>query len=290
MNTRSIILAAIGGAALVAIPTTVAVAMTNSDDVRPGMGWHSDDVPGRGADTANRTQNARYNDSTMGMGGAMGAGYGMNDDDDRRGGVGYGMNGVDDRGAGAGFRGNSDDASCVGIGDPAALVADGATLTSADEMSLEFMVQEEKLAHDLYAEFADAWELRVFDNISSAEQQHMDSVGALLDAYGVDDPTDSLATGEFANSDLQDLYDTLLAQGLESSTQALNAAALVEETDINDLRDRATTNDAITYVFANLESGSENHLRAFVMNLDRAGVDYEARILSDSEVSGITGR
>ncbi|HZJ39342.1 MAG TPA: hypothetical protein VFD20_00115 [Demequina sp.] len=47
MNTRSIILAAIGGAALVAIPTTVAVAMTNSDDVRPGMGWHSDDAPGR---------------------------------------------------------------------------------------------------------------------------------------------------------------------------------------------------------------------------------------------------
>jgi len=276
MNTRSIILAAIGGAALVAIPTTVAVAMTNSDDVRPGMGWHSDDAPGRGDDTANRTQNARYNDSTMGMGGAMGAGYGMN--------------GVDDRGAGAGFRGNSDDASCVGIGDPAALVADGATLTSADETSLDFMVQEEKLAHDLYAEFADAWGLRVFDNISSAEQQHMDSVGALLDAYGVDDPTDGLAAGEFANSDLQDLYDTLLAQGLESSTQALNAAALVEETDINDLRDRATTNDAITYVFANLESGSENHLRAFVMNLDRAGVDYEARILSDSEVSGITGR
>lgn len=289
MITRNIVLAAVGGAALVAIPT-IAVAVSQSDNLVPGIGIHRDDVMGRGADTANRTQNTRYNDSTMGMGGAMGAGYGMNDDDDRGAGVGYGMNGFDDRGAGVGFRGNSDDASRVGIGDPAALVADGATLTSADETSLDFMVQEEKLAHDLYAEFADAWGLRVFDNISSAEQQHMDSVGALLDAYGVDDPTDGLAAGEFADSALQDLYDTLLAQGLESSTQALNAAALVEETDINDLRDRATTNDAITYVFANLESGSENHLRAFVMNLDRAGVDYDAQILSDSELSGITAR
>lgn len=261
MNTRSIILAAIGGAALVAIPTTVAVAMTNSDDFRPGMGWHSDDTPGRG-DNGVGTRSQAGNNNRMGMDDAPGRG------NDTRGGM-Y----VHD-----------------GIGDPAALVADGATLTSADETSLDFMVQEEKLAHDLYAEFADAWGLRVFDNISSAEQQHMNSVGALLDAYGVDDPTDGLGAGEFANSDLQDLYDTLLAQGLESRTQALNAAALVEETDINDLRDRATANDAISSVFANLESGSENHLRAFVMNLDRAGVDYEARILSDSEVSGITGR
>ncbi|HZJ40225.1 MAG TPA: DUF2202 domain-containing protein, partial [Demequina sp.] len=98
--------------------------------------------------------------------------------------------------------------------------------------------------------------------------------------------------GEFSDPALQDLYDTLLAEGLESSTQALAVGALVEETDIEDLRDRdrATTNDAITYVFANLEAGSENHLRAFVMNLDRAGVDYEAQVLSDSEVSGITAR
>ncbi len=38
MNTRHVILAAIGGAALVAIPTTVAVAATHTDDTRMGMG------------------------------------------------------------------------------------------------------------------------------------------------------------------------------------------------------------------------------------------------------------
>lgn len=240
MKSRSIILAAIGGAALVAIPTTVAVAATQSDNDRPSIGWHSDDAPGMGGNQAPHGPS----------------------------------------------NGNLHD----GIGDPAALVTAGDTLSSVDTAALVFMVNEEKLAHDLYVELGDAWDLRVFENISSAEQQHMDAVRSLLDAYGAEDPTAGLAAGEFSDPALQDLYDTLLAEGLESSTQALAVGALVEETDIEDLRDRATNNDAIATVFASLESGSENHLNAFVKNLSRAGVDYEAQILSDSEVASLTGR
>ncbi len=262
MNSRSIILAAIGGAALVAIPTTVAVAMTNSNDARPGIGWNSDDARGQGG-----------NGNRMGMG--MTDAPGRNDDT---------------RGGRRGSNGPDGMSLHDGLGDPAALVTAGDTLSSVDTASLVFMVNEEKLAHDLYVELGDAWNLRVFDNISSAEQQHMDAVRSLLDAYGADDPTDGLAAGEFSDPELQDLYDTLLAEGLGSSTQALAVGALVEETDIEDLRDRATDNEAIATVFSSLESGSENHLRAFVNNLDRAGVDYEAQVLSDTEVSRITVR
>ncbi len=258
MNTRSIILAAIGGAALVAIPTTVAVAATHSDNDRPGIAWNSDDAPGRSDDS----------DTSMGMGRTDAPG----------------------RSGNQGSNGSSGTDLHDGLGDPAALVTEGDTLSSVEIASLVFMVNEEKLAHDLYVELGDAWDLKVFENISSAEQQHMDAVRSLLDAYGEDDPTDGLAAGEFSDPALQDLYDTLLAEGLESSTQALAVGALVEETDIADLRDRSTDNEAIATVFSSLESGSENHLRAFVTNLDRAGVDYEAQILSDSEVSGITTR
>jgi hypothetical protein len=272
MNSRSIILAAIGGAALVAIPTTVAVAMTNSDDARPGIGWTSDDAPGRGGDgIGTRNQGGNGNRAGMGMTDAPG----RNDDT---------------RGGRQGPNGSGGMSLHDGLGDPAALVTAGDSLSSVDTASLVFMVNEEKLAHDLYVELGDAWDLRVFENISSAEQQHMDAVRSLLDAYGADDPTDGLAAGEFSVPALQDLYDTLLAEGLESSTQALAVGALVEETDIADLRDRATNEAAIDTVFSSLESGSENHLRAFVMNLDRAGVDYEAQVLSDSEVSRITAR
>ncbi len=262
MNTRSIVLAALGGAALVAIPTTVAVSATQSDNDRPGIGWHSDDASRRGGDR----------DTRMGMG--------MNG----------GFNGNGNGNGNQGWSGPSDGALHDGIGDPSDLVSAGDTLSSVDTAALVFMVNEEKLAHDLYVELGDAWNLRVFQNISSAEQQHMDAVRSLLDAYGEEDPTDGLAAGDFSEPALQDLYDTLLAKGLESSTQALAVGALVEETDIEDLRDRSTDNDAITTVFSFLESGSGNHLRAFVMNLSRAGVDYEAQVLSDSEVASLTGR
>ena len=71
----------------------------------------------------------------------------------------------------------------------------GSTLTAEETASLTFMIEEEKLAHDLYVELGDAWDLRVFTNISSAETQHEAEVRALLDAYGVDDPTDGMGTG-----------------------------------------------------------------------------------------------
>jgi hypothetical protein len=256
MKSRSIILAAIGGAALVAIPTTVAVAATPSDDAHPSIGWRSDNAPGRGIDN-----NAHLRMDAPGRGAGHQNSRGPN-----------GMNLHD------------------GIGDPAGLVAAGDTLSSVDTAALVFMVNEEKLAHDLYVQLGDAWDLRVFENISSAEQQHLDAVRSLLDAYGTEDPTAGLAAGEFSEPTLQDLYDTLLAEGLESSTQALAVGALVEETDIADLRDRSTDNEAMSTVFSALESGSENHLRAFVKNLSRAGVDYEAQVLGDAEVASLTGR
>ena len=96
--------------------------------------------------------------------------------------------------------------------------------------------------------------------------------------------------GEFANRDLQGLYDTLLAKGLTSSTDALEVGALVEETDIADLRNRESSNVAIDQAFAQLEAGSDNHLRAFTMNLDRLGVTYDAQVLSPADVARIIGQ
>jgi len=156
--------------------------------------------------------------------------------------------------------------------------------------SLVYMIEEEKLAHDLYVEFGDAWDLQIFSHISTAETQHADAVKGLLDAYGVEDPTAGMDAGAFVDPELQGLYDTLLAQGLTSSTAALEAAALVEETDILDLRKGASDHEAIDQVFDRLESGSENHLRAFAKNLDRLGVDYAAQLLSSSDVAGMTGQ
>jgi hypothetical protein len=174
--------------------------------------------------------------------------------------------------------------------DPAALVVPGSTLPADEAASLTYMVEEEKLAHDLYVELGDAWDLRVFVNIAGAETQHADEIRSLLDAYGIDDPTAGMAAGKFVDPTLQGLYDSLLTKGLTSITDALEVGALVEGTDIADLRDRAATNVAIDQVFGQLETGSDNHLRAFITNLDRLGVSYAAQVLSPADVARIIGQ
>ncbi len=162
-------------------------------------------------------------------------------------------------------------------------------ISDADAEALAYMVEEEKLAHDLYVALGEEWDLRVFAMISRAETQHTEAVRSVLDAYDLTDPTDGMDEGEFADADLQELYDTLLAQGLESEEDALAVGALVEETDIADLQDRATDEESVSLLFERLESASEHHLIAFVRNLDAAGVDYEAQVLSGDALAAILG-
>ncbi|WP_084124729.1 DUF2202 domain-containing protein [Demequina sp. NBRC 110054] len=162
-------------------------------------------------------------------------------------------------------------------------------ISDADAEALAYMVEEEKLAHDLYVALGEEWDLRVFAMISRAETQHTEAVRSVLDAYDLTDPTDGMDEGEFVDADLQELYDTLLAQGLESEEDALTVGALVEETDIADLQDRATDEESVSLLFERLESASEHHLVAFVRNLDAAGAGYEAQVLSDDELATILG-
>ena len=127
------------------------------------------------------------------------------------------------------------------------------------------MREEEKVARDVYLTLYDEWGLRVFSNIASSEQQHMDAILTLINLYGLTDPVGSNDVGVFTNPDLQALYDDLLAQGLESPAAAIEVGILIEQTDIADLQTRlaATDNSNIERVYNNLLRGSQNHLAAF---------------------------
>lgn len=167
-------------------------------------------------------------------------------------------------------------------------LADG-DLSDADAASLAFMVEEEKLAHDLYDALGEAYDLRIFDRIAVAEVRHADAVRALLEAYGLEDPTLGMGAGEFGNDDLQQLYDSLLAQGLESEEAALTVGGRVEEADIADLRTADTGEASIDALYDRLENGSTHHLVAFVKALGAQGFEYEARVLTDAELAEILG-
>jgi hypothetical protein len=176
-------------------------------------------------------------------------------------------------------------ASDTGLGD----MGLGDTLDEAEAAGLVFMRQEEKLARDVYLQLGELYDVPVFVNIPSAEQRHMDAVLDLLEAYGIADPIADYPIGAFADASLQSLHDELLARGQKSLEQALRVGALIEEVDIEDLRERRAQTDeaAIRTVYDNLERGSRNHLRAFVRQLDMIGVDYQPERLSPQDYARI---
>jgi hypothetical protein len=138
-------------------------------------------------------------------------------------------------------------------------------LTPEESAALIYMREEEKLARDVYTALYDQYGLRIFSNISGAEAQHMSAVKVLLDRYGVADPAEGKAVGEFTNPELQALYDQLVAEGSKSLQDALQVGVTIEKTDIQDLEERLDGTDQwdIQRVFGNLLRGSNNHLRAF---------------------------
>jgi len=170
---------------------------------------------------------------------------------------------------------------------PAPVVA----LTEAEAQDLLFMREEEKLARDVYITLYAEWGIRVFNNISRAEQRHMDAVLGLLNKYGLIDPV--LEPNQFADTELQDLFNTLTTNGLQSSLDALMVGALIEEVDIKDivLAMQRTDKSDIISVYLNLLKGSENHLNAFVKNIEVVtGETYVAQWISQEDVDAILGR
>jgi hypothetical protein len=132
--------------------------------------------------------------------------------------------------------------------------------------ALAFSREEERLARDLYAAIADRYDgARPFSMITNSEQKHFDQVGVLLDRYGVDDPSDGLPAGEYADPALQDLYDGWWADAQESLDAAYQVGIALEERDIADLRAMIAADypSDVDATLANLLRGSENHLAAY---------------------------
>jgi hypothetical protein len=163
------------------------------------------------------------------------------------------------------------------------------TSLDADEAAgLLFMREEEKVAHDVYTTLYEQWGLPIFDNISDSEERHEDQVEILLDRYQIPDPADGNAIGVFTDPDLQQLYDTLVVQGSQSLTDALQVGVLIEETDIVDLQERIaqTDNADIQQVYGQLLNGSNNHLSAFTSSLTGGTVDPLTGAIADPILAG----
>lgn len=158
-------------------------------------------------------------------------------------------------------------------------------LNDKEVEALKFMYEEEKLARDVYLTMAEKYDLRIFSNISKAEEKHMNSVKCLINKYGLEGPDVEGAKGSFTNQKLQTLYNDLVMRGNTELTEALKVGATIEDLDINDLtlllEDEEIDNKDLSAVFESLRKGSRNHMRAFTRTLNRYDEQYEVSYISE---------
>lgn len=142
-------------------------------------------------------------------------------------------------------------------------------LTDTEQANILYLFEEEKLAHDIYAQMHTSYGAYVFNNISDSEQRHMDSVARLIFKYKLDDTVVNNGLGIFTNEDIQAKYNSLLEKGNSNLTSALEAGVEIEKMDIADIqRMLGDTNKVdIERALNNLLDGSYNHLDAFETHL-----------------------
>lgn len=133
---------------------------------------------------------------------------------------------------------------------------------------LRFMIEEEKLAGDVYRVFGGLYSgIMPFQNIPKSETTHFNALVGQANLIGlnVTDLT-SLSAGHYLNTDLQSLYSSLVSYGKTSSFAALSVGKNIELKDIDDLNAAMAgipTSSSLYGVYGNLKNGSNNHLNAF---------------------------
>ncbi len=165
-------------------------------------------------------------------------------------------------------------------------------LSQAEIQSLQWMREEEMLAHDVYAHLSEKYTLPVFRNIAKSEMQHTSVVAGLLERYGIEDPAAEHEPGKFSHPEIQSLYDRLVAQGSSSYREATKVGLQIEDMDIADLEkslDGVVDNQDIKMVYGNLLRGSENHMNAFWRHAARNSIDWEPSHISRERRNEIVG-
>lgn len=173
------------------------------------------------------------------------------------------------------------------------IAASGQYIPRINKATLAVMREQQKLSRDVYDTLHQKWELRIFEEIAGAEENHMEAVKGLLDQFALEDPVGKTGDkpGKFLHPALQQLYDSLLISGGAHLEGALRAGAYIEEKDIFDLqRAIQTTGDAdLKALYKYIMMASERHLLTFTRHLKKLGVIYKPTLLSAHEYERLVG-
>jgi hypothetical protein len=164
-------------------------------------------------------------------------------------------------------------------------------LTNDQKYTIAFMWNEEKLAKDIYLELNLIYPTQQLEKIATqSETKHQALVEELVQRYDLnitnlvdykenysEAELRAFASGEFGVQEIQDLYDTLYAEGSQSQQAALEVGCKVEVTDVEDLLDEIKIAEEVNAqdliaVWDVLLSGSYNHYWAFDKGLKNKGI------------------
>ncbi|HIQ57194.1 TPA: DUF2202 domain-containing protein [Candidatus Gracilibacteria bacterium] len=162
------------------------------------------------------------------------------------------------------------------------------SISDFELVALEKMGEEEFLARDVYIALYDKWGTKTFSNISKSEQRHADQIIDLTTAYSIGNFSDH-EVGVFHDEELQKLYTDLVAKGSVSEIEALTVGAIIEDLDIYDLETflKEVENTDIQRVFDNLNSGSYNHMKAFISQLEKSNATYTPIYITEEQFSNV---
>ena len=102
-------------------------------------------------------------------------------------------------------------------------------------------------------------------------------------------PTINKSVNGLVKQGLVSLFNNMLTQGKLSALEALYVGAAIEEVDMLDLEQAidSVDNDHIRRMYENLLSGSRNHLRTYIKQIEERGNVYEALFLSQDEIDAV---
>lgn len=157
-----------------------------------------------------------------------------------------------------------------------------------------YMLEEERMAMEVYQVFFDKWGHQIFQNISQAEERHFEIMQELLVEQNpeMEATIDDWEAGVYENDVLQNLYNDLVKRGSVSLLDALKVGAEIEELNITDLNININQSESQTAIatYQSLLNASHKHLRAFVKNIEKSGVSYEPVLLDEEEYHSIVGQ
>lgn len=139
-------------------------------------------------------------------------------------------------------------------------------LSTEQKQVLAYLLEEEKLAKDVYTTLYNEWWNKKFANILKSETQHQSKIKDIADKYNILNSLISDKIWVFQNQELSELYQQLINQWTQNEMEALKVGVIIEEKDIEDIKNMITlfpNHKDIVNVLQSLLEGSYRHLEAF---------------------------